>query len=132
MYSEILAKALEVNDDAQPAIRTKELLQAVNDRRAAFFGTRTGTSGAIQPEERVASEIAYDVAILRLCAAVGIDASPARFSHPRSERAELIRKLAQAGVPLRAEGKRFRRPAGRPTGGDRPRPDLPVELPAPG
>jgi hypothetical protein len=115
MYSEILAKALvdEPLDDTS-AHRTSELLQAVNERRADVLESRTlGTEG------RVACEVAYDVAIMRLCAAMGIEVTADQFSSPTLERERLVRQLEEAERAERAERRRVRRPAGKPTG--RPR-----------
>jgi hypothetical protein len=100
MYSEILAKALEdelESEDAtsaRPMSEVRELFKSVNERRARVLETTD-----LAPEDRVACEIAYDVAIMKLCAAVGIEVTPDQFSFPTSERAHLERQLAEAGMP---------------------------------
>lgn len=53
----------------------------------------------------LAAEVAYDRALLRLCAAHGIAVAVARFSHPRQERARLERELDAAGVDLFERGE---------------------------
>ena len=46
------------------------------------------------------AEIAYDRALIKLCAANGIEVSVEGFSHPAAERARLERQLAISGSDL--------------------------------
>lgn len=46
------------------------------------------------------AEVAYDRALIKLCAANGIDVSADGFSHPAAERNRLERELASCGIDL--------------------------------
>jgi hypothetical protein len=54
----------------------------------------------------LATEIAYDRALLKLCAANDIAVVAADFSHPVEERHRLEVELADAGLDLAALGRR--------------------------
>jgi hypothetical protein len=51
-------------------------------------------------EQDLADDVHYDCALIRLCAAAGIDTMPASFGQPRVERARLERALALSGMDL--------------------------------
>jgi hypothetical protein len=57
----------------------------------------------------LAKEIAYDRALMKLCAAHGIEANASDFSHPSDERTRLERSLADHGVRLSAKANHTRR-----------------------
>jgi hypothetical protein len=46
------------------------------------------------------AEVAYDRALIKLCAANGIEVSTEGFSHPAAERNRLERELASCGIDL--------------------------------
>jgi hypothetical protein len=50
----------------------------------------------------LATEVAYDRALIKLCRANGVEAIESRFSHPRDERDRLEDELAAAGIDLAA------------------------------
>jgi hypothetical protein len=51
-------------------------------------------------EGDLAYDVQYDCALIRLCAATGIETTPACFEQPRVERARLERALATTGMDL--------------------------------
>jgi hypothetical protein len=51
-------------------------------------------------EGDLAYDAQYDCALIRLCAAAGIETTPACFGQPRVERARLERALATTGMDL--------------------------------
>jgi len=51
-------------------------------------------------ERDLAYDVQYDCALIRLCAAAGIETTPASFGQPRVERARLERALATTGMDL--------------------------------
>lgn len=50
----------------------------------------------------LATEVAYDRALISLCRANGVEVIESRFSHPSEERDRLERALATAGIDLAA------------------------------
>jgi hypothetical protein len=91
LYAELLAAAM-AREDGQPGGRG-ELLAAVIERR-----NRLAVPGG--PVDRLAAELGYDVALIRLCTALGAEASPAEFDRPADARGRLERHLADSGLPL--------------------------------
>ncbi len=55
----------------------------------------------------LARDIAYDRALIKLCAKNGIDARAVDFAHPSEERSRLERALADHGVNLTAIARQF-------------------------
>ena len=51
-------------------------------------------------EDDLAYDVHYDCALIRLCAAAGIETTPASFGQPMVERARLERALAQKGMDV--------------------------------
>ena len=50
----------------------------------------------------LATEVAYDRALIKLCRTNGVEVIESRFSHPREERDRLEDELAAAGIDLAA------------------------------
>jgi hypothetical protein len=53
----------------------------------------------------LANDVAYDLALINLCAAAGIGVDPERFAHPREERHRLEQQLAAIELDLNAMGR---------------------------
>lgn len=96
IYVQLLSAGLMA--DATKAVAPGELVSLVRERRDQMLAP-TGPSGP-SAERSLAYDVKYDCALIRLCAAVGIHASPASFGQPRGERLRLERALADAGVHL--------------------------------
>lgn len=94
MYTDLLTRALDRGEEVE---RTDDLLLAdLVDTRARLLAT-----GAAAPvAEALARELAYDGALIRLCASLGVRAAPAWFECPLRERARLERELAHRGIRL--------------------------------
>lgn len=56
--------------------------------------------GGVDMPSRIAREIDYDRALMRLCRLHGIACDPARFTTPAAERTRLEQALRSAGVDL--------------------------------
>jgi hypothetical protein len=101
MYVELLSALLAHEED--PVTTSDSLLDAVFACRRRMLNDerRTGTSA----EDRLADQIAYDRALVNLCAATGIDVDPTRFAHPLQERSRLEGALTAHGIDLTGSGR---------------------------
>jgi hypothetical protein len=96
MYVELLS-AVFTSDPSEP-VGQGELLSLARSRREQKLNpTRHETSSA---ERHLTHDVNYDCALIRLCAAVGIPATPRSFSQPLDARARLERALAETGIDL--------------------------------
>jgi hypothetical protein len=95
MYVDLLTRALG-NDEAA---RSDDLLLAEVVSSRARLRAVDGDS-ASSAAESLARELAYDGALIRLCEALELSATPARFLNPQTERSRLERELAERGVSL--------------------------------
>jgi hypothetical protein len=100
MYVELLSAVLAA-EEAEP-VTADSLLDVAADCRARMLRSRTQRT--VSAKHALANEIAYDRALVNLCAFHGIEVDPGRFTHPREERARLERALAEIGVDLNATG----------------------------
>ena len=107
LYTELLATALAEPgpepDDTSPGALLVVLLDRGLQIRAAP-----------SPIDRLALELRYDVALIRLCSAMGVPADPARFDPPIPAREELEARLRSAGVPVAPDGLEPARSEGSP------------------
>ena len=94
MYVEILSQAMA--GEEEPAQSRASLLDATCECRQQMLETRRRVDGT--PEHRLAHEVAYDRALLRLCAALGIETVLGRFNRPLEERDRLEHELATRGI----------------------------------
>jgi hypothetical protein len=96
MYRDLLMQALGKGADER---RSDDLLLAdLVDSRARLHAT-----GAPAPvAEALVRELCYDGALIRLCVALGVRATPVWFDSPECERARLERELAHRGIRLPA------------------------------
>jgi hypothetical protein len=97
MYADLLAASLP--QPIAPGEQVSELgaLLALLLAARIRLGERRSGAGA---EGDLATNIEYDLALLRLCAARGVDVDPGRFDRPGEERARLERELALRGMDL--------------------------------
>ena len=94
MYSDLLMQALGTHEDGPGP--DDLLLAEVVDSRARLHET-----GAAAPvAEALARQLACDGALIRLCAALEVRATPAWFDSPGRERARLEGELARRGIRL--------------------------------
>jgi hypothetical protein len=104
MYMDLLTRALGKGEEGS---RSHDLLMA------HLVHSRAGldaTDGATPVAEALARELSYDGALIRLCEALGVPATPAGFVNPEQERARLERQLSEHGVMLPPEHARQSQP----------------------
>jgi hypothetical protein len=93
MYSELLTRAL---GNAEGEHRCDDLLAELVDSRGRLQVTDENAPVA----EALARELSYDGALIRLCEALEVRATPEWFESPRRERARLERELLRRGILL--------------------------------
>jgi hypothetical protein len=93
MYSDLLTQALGKGEAGHPR---DDLLAELVDTR----GRLQVTDGAAPVAEALARELSYDGALIRLCEALEVRATPEWFESPRRERARLERELLRRGILL--------------------------------
>jgi predicted kinase len=92
MYVDLLTRALGKGEERR---RSDDLLMAdLVHSRARLRATNGTTSVA----EALARELSYDGALIRLCQALEVPATAARFANPERERARLERELLVHGL----------------------------------
>ncbi len=96
MYVQLLCAVL-TSDEADSCAPGELLHRARTSRRQLLGSTDHARCSA---ERDLAHDVRYDCALIRLCAASGIETTPAAFGQPRVERARLERALADTGMNL--------------------------------
>jgi hypothetical protein len=99
MYVQLLAAAFTADRSEMPG--RGELLSRARTCRGKMLRSTLHAPASV--ERYLARDVTYDCALIRLCVAVGIPATPASFSQPLDERARLEHALAEAGVGLLAD-----------------------------
>ncbi|HVA53206.1 MAG TPA: hypothetical protein VNF05_06800 [Acidimicrobiales bacterium] len=95
MYADLLSDALE-NWDGE--LSAGALFDHVLECRIEMLSARPSTGD--DAYLTLAKEIAYDRALIKLCATHGIEARAVDFAHPGEERSRLERALSNHGVNL--------------------------------
>jgi hypothetical protein len=96
MYVQLLSAVL--TSDRAISYAPGELLSLARTSRHQMLSPTD--SAHLSVERDLANDVTYDCALIRLCAAAGIAATPASFGQPSVERERLERALAEAGVDL--------------------------------
>ncbi len=98
MYTELLIAAC----GQQPAPADASERDALEEvlRCRARRGERGEPAGPDLVPVALALELSYDVALLRLALAVGVEADPSRFDQPTRERERLEKALRERGIGL--------------------------------
>jgi hypothetical protein len=107
MYRELLSTA--VAHEEAPVTPVGSSLELAIDSRERMLGYRGWTNGSAQ--QRLASELVYDRALVNLCAASGVDVDMRRFDHPQQARERLEGALASIGIDLVPSAPPQKRPA---------------------
>jgi hypothetical protein len=81
-------------------IRAEALGPAGDDAMAMYVQLLSADRSHRSAEGSLANDVQYDCALIRLCAATGIETTAACFEQPRVERARLERALATTGMDL--------------------------------
>jgi len=96
MYSELLLASFEqASAEGEPG---ELLARLIACRHRLLSGPEGG--GEAEPASDLAANIAYDLALLRLCGSRGIDCDPRLFGQPLAERRRLEEQLAVSGINL--------------------------------
>ena len=98
MYAHLLSSVL---DDWVDELAGDALVDYALACRAATLVSRPRCSGSRMDESAciaLSAEIAYDRALIKLCAANDIEVSPEGFSRPAAERGRLEYQLATRGI----------------------------------
>lgn len=101
MYTQLLDAALEQRPAREVEPNRSQAVEAVRRRRAELELGVQDHSGDPVPAV-LALQIGYDVALLELAAAVGIESAPSRFEQPERERDRLWHALHDMGIDLGA------------------------------
>jgi hypothetical protein len=99
MYSELLSELCADMDPVRLPTSRDELVVILLQCRRRLDG-RGIDQGHVLAED-LALELDHDRMLIRLCAAMGIQSDPTRFSNPLAERARLEPLLRQCGVDFR-------------------------------
>jgi hypothetical protein len=93
MYRDLLTQALGNGGEGR---RSEDLLADLVESRARLHDTGSATPVA----EALARQLSYDGALIRLCDAVHVRATPDWYENPEQERARLERELCRRGIKL--------------------------------
>jgi predicted kinase len=105
MYVDLLTRALGKGEEGR---RSDDLLMA----DLVYSRARLrATNGATTVAEALARELSYDGALIRLCQALEVPATPAQFANPERERARLERELVLRGLAFPPEASLDPQPA---------------------
>jgi hypothetical protein len=96
MYAQLLSALL--TSEGADSYGPGELLSLARTSRHQVRTSSDRTDRSA--EQGLADDVRYDCALIRLCAASGIETAPASFGQPRVERARLERALATTGMDL--------------------------------
>jgi hypothetical protein len=103
MYSELLAASSAKERAGRPVAASKgELLAQLLARRIDLDDASPSDGAQPDVAGHLTRQLDYDIALIRLCRALGIDAEPSGFEHPQPERQRLEQELKNAGVDLAA------------------------------
>jgi hypothetical protein len=105
MYMELLSTA--VAHEEAPVVTVGSRLDVAIDCRERMLRYRGQTGSSAQ--HKLAREVAYDRALVNLCAASGITVDIKRFAHPQQERLRLEGALADIGIDLGLDAQRPKR-----------------------
>jgi len=95
MYAELLSS---IQSDPLDAMNGSGLVAYAIARRAALLHHIPTSEEGVY--DALSEEVAYDMALMKLCERHGIEAAASGFSHPKEERARLERALTAAGIDL--------------------------------
>jgi hypothetical protein len=99
MYANILDVALRDRSRSDTGMTTGETLAVVLACRQ-HLDSIDSERGMDWSSTALASQVAYDIALIDLARCVGLDCEPRSFDQPQERRAELERELASRGIRL--------------------------------
>ncbi len=99
MYTQLLDAALDQRSPREPDTNRSEAVEEVRRCRVELeFGV--SADGVDTVPAVLALQIGYDVALLELASAVGIESGPSWFEQPERERDRLCRALRDLGISI--------------------------------
>ena len=99
MYTELLREALDDSQERYDDPTSGQLLARLLRCRSVLEGT-SATPKMGGGLSAVATQLAYDVALVAFARQLGITSGPEDFDQPQRERARLERALSSTGVNL--------------------------------
>ena len=100
MYAELLIAACGQQWPAEAGATERDALEELHRCRAQLGESAKAAAGPDLVPVVLALELSYDVALLRLALAAGVETDPSRFDQPRRERARLEGALRERGIGL--------------------------------
>ena len=101
MYRDLLAASMDQGSAAREVSSSAgELLAHLIECRRALETASSQHVG--RSVDDLALHIDYDLALVRMCSALGIECEPKGFEHPLHERRRLERELVGQGVDITA------------------------------
>jgi hypothetical protein len=102
MYTHLLDAAVGQRTTVSEHPTERAALDAVRRCRRAL-GEEPAAADPDAVPAVLARELGYDVALLDLAEALGIETGPSRFEQPRHERARLERAFRERGIALHSQ-----------------------------
>ena len=99
MYANILDVALRDRSQSDTGMTIGEALVVVFECRQ-HLDSIASERGMDWSSTALASQVAYDIALIDLARCVGLDCEPNSFDQPQERRAELKRDLVSRGIRL--------------------------------
>lgn len=100
MYSELLRRVVAGRGDGLRSVTDQQLQALLQDRRRRMDTVSGGpvdtAGGRADAAASLAAQLEYDLVLLELCRARGIESDPGRFGQPAVERQRLERALTKA------------------------------------
>jgi hypothetical protein len=96
MYTRLLDAALRERPLTEVGAREHALGEVIRCRRDLEDGVPPGAADTVPVA--LALQIAYDVALVEMARAVGVDTDPNRFEQPQTERERLERALSRSRI----------------------------------
>ena len=100
MYTELLRQALEDSQERYEQLTSGQLLARLIRYRSELLEGTSTTHEVGGGLSAVATQLAYDVALVGFVRQLGITCGPEGFDQPQRERARLERALSSNGVDL--------------------------------
>ncbi len=100
MYTELLRQALEDSEVRYEELTSGQLLARLIRYRSELLEGTSGSSDMGGGLSTVATQLAYDVALVGFARQLGIACGPEAFDQPQQERTRLERALSSNGVDL--------------------------------
>lgn len=115
MYTELLRRGLDVSQEGDEVPTAGQLLTRLLRCRSELLERTSSIPEMGRGADAVATQVAYDVALVEFARQLGINSGPEAFDPPQPERARLERALSSGGVNLRNLDEVESSTAGRPT-----------------